>query len=271
MTVAAAICAAAAVAVGWLLPGPGVARLRTVLQPVCSLPSEAWRPAELVGRGAGSAAGAGSVPDSAGSTARAGPLSGVAGRTVACLLVVVATAALVGGAGGVLVGAVAGNGAWRALARLKPRAWAQDRDRVVAMTPLAANLVSAALTAGCPPVTAVHAVGAAVGGPLGQALLDAAAAARVGADPESAWANVTAEPAARPLAKALVAAMTWGTSPVPVLDRIAVDAREAARWAAQTRARSLGARAAAPLGLCFLPAFVLLGVVPVVATSGIVS
>ena len=32
----------------------------------------------------------------------------------------------------------------------------------------------------------------------------------------------------------------------------------------QARARSLGVRTAAPLGLCFMPAFIVLGVVPTV-------
>jgi hypothetical protein len=40
-------------------------------------------------------------------------------------------------------------------------------------------------------------------------------------------------------------------------------AQSAAR--AEARARSVEVRAAAPLGACFLPAFVLLGVVPMVA------
>jgi hypothetical protein len=53
-----------------------------------------------------------------------------------------------------------------------------------------------------------------------------------------------------------------------MLQRVAEDARDAARWDAQARARALGARAAAPLGLCFLPAFVLVGIVPVVAGVG---
>ncbi|PSL05416.1 hypothetical protein CLV30_104286 [Haloactinopolyspora alba] len=73
------------------------------------------------------------------------------------------------------------------------------------------------------------------------------------------------------MARALVSTMSRGTSPVAALRRTAAEAREAARWAGEAKARSLGARAAAPLGLCFLPAFVLVGVVPMVATSGILG
>jgi hypothetical protein len=99
-------------------------------------------------------------------------------------------------------------------------------------------------------------------------LATAAATARVGFEPSAAWASLAAEPVLRPLARALAGAGAHGVSPVAMLQRVAEDARDAARWDAQARARALGARAAAPLGLCFLPAFVLVGIVPVVAGAG---
>ncbi|MCU1692975.1 MAG: hypothetical protein JWM64_2066, partial [Frankiales bacterium] len=46
--------------------------------------------------------------------------------------------------------------------------------------------------------------------------------------------------------------------------RLAAEARASATARAEQRARRAGVLAVAPLGLCFLPAFVLLGVVPVV-------
>lgn len=177
--------------------------------------------------------------------------------------------AFVGGVAGVLVAVIAGVAAWLVLGRLEPRSRARERARLASAVPLAADLLVAALAAGCPPLVAVDTVGTAIGGPLGRALLDAGAASSVGADPHRAWAPLTAEPATRPLARALVSAMSRGTSPGPALRRAAADTRDAARWAGEAQARSLGARAAAPLGLCFLPAFVLVGVVPIVATSGV--
>ena len=47
--------------------------------------------------------------------------------------------------------------------------------------------------------------------------------------------------------------------------RLAEQAREGARVRGQQAAERAGVLAVGPLGLCFLPAFVLLGVVPVVA------
>jgi hypothetical protein len=49
--------------------------------------------------------------------------------------------------------------------------------------------------------------------------------------------------------------------------RLAGDLRRDARARVEGRARAVGVKAAVPLGLCMLPAFVLLGVVPLVAGS----
>jgi hypothetical protein len=45
---------------------------------------------------------------------------------------------------------------------------------------------------------------------------------------------------------------------------VADDQRRRRRWSAEAAARRAGVHAVGPLVLCFLPAFVLLGVVPVV-------
>nr|WP_246211273.1 type II secretion system F family protein [Phytoactinopolyspora alkaliphila] len=137
------------------------------------------------------------------------------------------------------------------------------------MLPLAADLLAAAISAGCPPVNAAEQVGRSLGGPLGSALATAAAVARIGSDPARAWSGLAADPALKPLGRALGSAVIRGVSPVHALQRVAQDGREAARWSAEARARAVGARAAAPLGLCFLPAFVLLGIVPLIVSSGI--
>lgn len=189
-------------------------------------------------------------------------------RTVASALAGVGAALVVEGWGGLTAGVVIGAGAWHVLGRVEPAGRrARDREQIVAALPLAADLLVAALEAGSPPVRAVEAVGSAVGGPLGRTLVAAAQAAQLG-DPSSGWRLLVGDAAVRPLGRALAASVSRGTSPVQVLERVAVDARDAARWAGEARARSLGAKAAAPLGLCFLPAFVLVGIVPIVATSG---
>ncbi len=263
------LCAALAAAVVFA-PAPGVVRLRTVLHRrerrwtrSRADPSEPARPGRLPPRGGAKGRRQFGRPEAPGSAAVSS-----ASRGLAAAIAGLAAFVLFGDAAGIVLGAGVVASAWFGLGRLEPAARKRDRERIVATLPLAADLMTAALSAGCPPAAAAESVGAAIGGPLGRALIDAAAAASVGVEPDRAWSGLAAEPAVRPLARALTGAMTRGTSPSPVLERVAADARDAARWAGEARARSLGARAAAPLGLCFLPAFVLVGVVPIIATSG---
>jgi pilus assembly protein TadC len=51
-----------------------------------------------------------------------------------------------------------------------------------------------------------------------------------------------------------------------VLLRVAEDLRATRRAALDQAAKAVGVKAVAPLGLCFLPAFMLLGIVPLVAS-----
>jgi hypothetical protein len=51
-----------------------------------------------------------------------------------------------------------------------------------------------------------------------------------------------------------------------VVERLADDLAETGRAEVEQRARTVGVRAAVPLGLCLLPAFLLLGIVPLVAS-----
>ncbi|WP_116949285.1 type II secretion system F family protein [Jiangella endophytica] len=268
MTTLLAMTCAALAAVVALVPPPGVARLRSVVRhrdhrrnrPRAGSAVPSAQPGVAVAGSSRNRPGASTRSDHA-------AVSG-ASRALAAAIAGLAAFWLLGGVVGLIAGSGVAVAAWHGLGRLEPASRTRDRERVVAMLPLAADLMTAALSAGCPPAVAAETVGAAIGGPLGRALVDAAAAASVGVEPDRAWSGLAAEPTVRPLARALTAAMIRGTSPSPVLERVSADARDAARWAGEARARSLGARAAAPLGLCFLPAFVLVGVVPIIATSG---
>jgi hypothetical protein len=60
-------------------------------------------------------------------------------------------------------------------------------------------------------------------------------------------------------------ASATGAPLAAAMRELAADERERARWAATEQARVAGVRAVGPLAACFLPAFVLVGVVPVVA------
>ncbi len=187
------------------------------------------------------------------------------------LLAGFAAAAVIGGAGGMAAGCGLALLVRRLVARLEPAAVRLERAKLAADLPLAAALLAASVRAGASVSGAAEAVGRAMPGPLGDRLTGGAAAAAVGVPPEQAWQSLVDDQVLAKLGRTLVQAETAGASPVLALAALAEDAAAMARWAAQARARSLGPRAALPLGVCFLPAFLIVGVVPfVVSVAGAV-
>nr|WP_234343727.1 type II secretion system F family protein [Streptomyces sp. NRRL F-5123] len=124
--------------------------------------------------------------------------------------------------------------------------------------------MAACLAAGATPGEAAGAVGECLGGPLGAALIRAQAELRLGGDPVECWLRFGGESAARELGRCLARASTTGSAPVAEMARLAAELRAARGRTAQAAARRAAVVATAPLGLCFLPAFLLVGVVPVV-------
>ncbi|WP_369052615.1 type II secretion system F family protein [Kineococcus terrestris] len=147
-----------------------------------------------------------------------------------------------------------------------PLAPAGAADGARADVPLLLELVATALDAGLPPATAVGealaALREATGEPLEPALDGVCARAAGGADPVAAWTLLPAHLAE--LAEPLVLAARTGAPPARLLRSAAVRLRRERRRAAEERAARLGALLVLPLGLCTLPAFLALGVVPVV-------
>ncbi|WP_246249885.1 type II secretion system F family protein [Actinomadura litoris] len=184
-----------------------------------------------------------------------------AASAAAALLCVV----VFGGLPGMVLGALTGLGVWHSFTRLGSAERKRRQARLVADLPVAVDLLAACLRGGTPWHDAVEAVADAVGGPLGDELRGVAIQIRLGADPTDAWQALAKEPMLAPLARSAVRATSSGAALAPSLSRLARDQRRVARTAAAERARAAGIRALAPLGLCFLPAFVLLGVVPAIA------
>ena len=79
------------------------------------------------------------------------------------------------------------------------------------------------------------------------------------------WREVASDPVLAPLGRVLARADESGAPVADAVARLSDDLARDARADAEDRARSVGVRAALPLGLCLLPAFVLVGIVPVVA------
>jgi pilus assembly protein TadC len=172
---------------------------------------------------------------------------------------------LVGGLPGLAVGALLAGGALVVVHRRELPEVRRRRERVTADLPFAADLMVACLRAGQPVSGAVETTAQAIGDPLGERLAWVGAQIRLGADPDAAWAALADDAPLAPLARAMIRAAQSGAPVADVLTRLADDARQVARAAASAAVRKVGVQAVAPLGLCFLPAFVFLGIVPVVA------
>ncbi|AOR32955.1 hypothetical protein BFF78_19480 [Streptomyces fodineus] len=173
---------------------------------------------------------------------------------------------LAGGVTGAVLGVGAGVVLWRWRSRqlAADRAASADAAEAARQLPLAADLLAACIAAGAGPVIAAQAVGDALGGPVGEALARGAAEVRLGGAPADAWRRLAALPGAGALARLLERADESGLPAAGPATRLASDAR--AQWArtATARARRAAVLISAPVGLCFLPAFIAVGVLPVV-------
>ncbi|MFF6840923.1 type II secretion system F family protein [Streptomyces tanashiensis] len=169
---------------------------------------------------------------------------------------------LFGVVGGLCAGIlVAATVWWRAARRASPPAGDEEAVRHL---PLAADLLAACAASGAGPGEAAEAVGRSLGGPLGERLTRTAAELRLGGEPAEVWGRFGAIPGAEGLARCMERA---GSSGAPAAEAVARHA--AALRATRARAAAAGARRAqvlisAPVGLCFLPAFLAVGVAPVV-------
>lgn len=127
------------------------------------------------------------------------------------------------------------------------------------------DLVAACLRAGMPPSAAALTVSRYDTSSLGAALRRSADMLSLGATPEVAWSSRDDTPVVQALAKAVRRASHTGTNLADAVTSLAAELRAGEDDRAQAAAERAGVLIAAPLGLCFLPAFVCLGLVPVIA------
>jgi Type II secretion system (T2SS), protein F len=109
----------------------------------------------------------------------------------------------------------------------------------------------------------VRAVAEGLGVAAGPALRRTAELLALGADPPQAWQPALECTATARLARAARRSGRSGTALAESLTRLAAEVRAGAREQSEARAQRAGVLIAAPLGLCFLPAFLAIGVVPV--------
>lgn len=178
----------------------------------------------------------------------------------------IATVVVVGGPGGAAAGVAAAAVLLVVMGRLEPDAHRRHREALERQAPLVVDLVAACLASGAPLDRSLDVASRAVGAPASHVLQRATTALRLGAEPAAVWAEVAREDALAPLARAVARSQQTGAPLSTLLPRVADQARALHRVRAETRIRTAGVRLTAPLGAAFLPAFLLLGVVPVVAS-----
>lgn len=171
----------------------------------------------------------------------------------------------VGGSFGSVAGTVGALAAWFVLAGAEPTGVRREREEVARELPHLVDLFASTLRAGADPVAGLEAVCRALPGPAAARLAPVIDRGRWGSPPEEVWKSVADDEALAPLARAMVRSESSGASVVDVVERLADELEGEALAAAEDAARRVGVSAAIPLGVCLLPAFLLIGVAPTVA------
>ncbi|MGW5719652.1 type II secretion system F family protein [Amycolatopsis sp. NPDC003865] len=174
------------------------------------------------------------------------------------------TAVLIGGVPGVVVGAVVTAAGWWAVRRTRrPRA---PTLGLAAKLRLARtlDLLAACLRAGLPVPSALDAVADTAPAGAAAAIRSTAGLLALGSTAEEAWAPVQPVAGFGELAAAAIRTSRSGAAFATAAADLAGRFRDELATEAEERAERAGVALALPVGLCFLPAFFCLGVLPVV-------
>jgi Flp pilus assembly protein TadB len=165
---------------------------------------------------------------------------------------------------GLLAGLACAGVSWRVLGKTESPARRRRREELERDLPVAVLLLGACLEAGAAISAALGDVAGALPGVVAEELQLIRHRLALGMDPVAVWQDVAAHPQLGPLGRSLVRAHRSGASARDAIAALARELEARSRARTDTLARSVEVRTAAPLGVCFLPAFVLLGVVPMV-------
>lgn len=151
--------------------------------------------------------------------------------------------------------------AWvRALPRKRD---AVRADALRASAPKVCSLLAVCLDAGSPPRAALREVAAVVGAPAGPALVAVVQRIDVGLDEAESWLELGDVPGYRDMSRDMARAIRSGLGLADLLRHHAREARRELANAELVKARGASVRGVVPLMVCFLPAFLALGVFPI--------
>lgn len=188
-------------------------------------------------------------------------------RLLLAALAACAGITLVDGVAGAVVGLVGAVVTWVVCTRAEPPGVRREREAVRRGLPHVTRLLAVVLAGGQSVPTALGVVAEALPGPATAPLARARASLAVGVPPDRVFAELAVTPGLEPLGRALARSAESGASVTEVVARLTEQLAAEDRATVEDRARTVGIRAAVPLGLCLLPAFLLLGIVPVVAAA----
>lgn len=162
---------------------------------------------------------------------------------------------------GIAFGIGAAAAAFVLLRRTRRRAPVGSVDAVV---PLVLTVAALLLRSGTPPGAALAAAARSCRSTSRTAFEQVERRLAMGEPPGRAWSSLSETPGLAGVGRAAIRASESGTALAQAWTATSERLRADRRLAAEIRARKVGVRVLAPLGLCFLPSFVCLGVVPMV-------
>jgi len=166
------------------------------------------------------------------------------------------------------VGAVVGGLASRWLVT-STQTDAKAQALIVHEFPLVLNFLASVVESGAPLRFAAQAVSEVCDVGNASRLRTVLAQCDVGFSDAEAWRTLMDDPVWGDVARELARCVDTGAAVGDVLRAAAIRATKAAAAQATTKARSVGVTSTLPLVACFLPAFLLVGVVPIV--GGLIS
>ena len=153
------------------------------------------------------------------------------------------------------------------LGLIEPAATGRRSRRLVLDVPQALDLLAACLAAGLPVRNATAAVVEVFDGPVAEDLGYVARAVDVGLSDVAAWRALRDHAQLGEAAVDLARAVESGSRLVETLSYYADQARLRRAAAVESSAKAVGVRCVLPMMICFIPSFILLGVVPATASA----
>lgn len=182
-------------------------------------------------------------------------------RVVAALGALTICVMIFGGLRGVLIGLLSAAFASEVVARAaNRRSWGRSEPEL----PLVLDMLAGLLSSGQPLATGLELSASLAPPPLSTQLSQVGRMLRLGADPRAAWNAAADNPSLARVGATACRSAESGSALARSFTALAAELRADRTVELESRAQRVGVLLLAPLGLCFLPAFVCLGILPVV-------